>query len=414
MLIFLYTILWAILLLLFWIPALIWGLLRGESIHDRIGLWRDFPKNPIWIHASSMGETAGAIALAKELKKLDLPIVMTATTLSGFKQLKRNAPSGVSVHLQPIDFMLFLCPLFRKIHPRALIILESDMWLGMLDSARKNGAKVIVVSGKLSEKTVRYSKIFPFYFNAIWKRVDKIFTRTEKDLKSFKLAGAPAEMIEVIGDLKLSALDTGDLIKLEKPKRFPIIIWGSIRSAEESLAIETILAMREKFPDALTIIAPRHQDRFDEVARLLEQNSLKYSRRSLEEEISDNVSVFLLDTMGELAGFYSIADIAVIGGTFANYGGHNPLEPAVQGVPVIHGPDTKNNSALFTFLDENDVAFGVDSDKISDKILELCADKVYLNQVSQQAQRLTKNLDNIAQRYTEKIITEISTGKEKL
>ncbi|MCD6594671.1 hypothetical protein J7L68_03240 [bacterium] len=410
--IFIYSLLWLVLIVILWFPALIYGLLRGEKLGDRIGVWHNAPQNAIWIHASSMGETAQASALAQELAKMKFPIILTATTLAGYERLRKYELPNCSVYLQPIDFPPILYRLFKHITPRILIVLESDLWFGMLDSARRNSVKVVVASARLSDRSVKWSKILPFYFEPLMRRIDKIFARNSADAKNFALAGAVDKKIEILGDLKLAS-NNSDLGEtgLKRPEGSFIIIWGSVRPSEEKLSVDVIEKIIEQFPNSLNIIAPRHPDRFDEVAKLLREKSLQYTRRSQSENISSNIRVYLLDTMGELSSFYCIADIAVIGGTFADYGGHNPFEATACGVPVIHGIHTQNNFALFKFLDDNNVAFCIENDKIFDKILEFCSDRIYNEQIKKRALDVSKKIGEILPKYISKIVDEIEVSK---
>ena len=405
---FIYSTLWFFLILILWLPAIIYGLLRGEKLSDRLGIWRNTPHAAVWIHASSMGETAQASKLAQELAKINFPIILTASTLAGYNRLRKHNLSNCSVHLQPVDFPPILSHLFKKVEPKILIVLESDLWLGMLDAAKRNNAKVIVASGRLSDRSVKWAKILPFYFKALMRRIDKIFVRNEIDAKNFALAGADAGKIEILGDLKLAHSDTNaNEVKLKKPERWPIIIWGSIRSLEEKLVIDVIEKIIERCPSSLNILAPRHPDRFDEVAKVLREKSLRFTRRSKTKQIPENIPIYLLDTMGELASFYCIADIAVIGGTFADYGGHNPFEATLCGVPVIHGKFTRNNASIFKFLDDRGVAFRVESDKIFDKILELYNDKKYILKIKNIALDTSRQMKDILPRYISRIVEEI-------
>jgi len=410
MLLLLYSILWIFFILVFWIPGLIIGLIRGESIRQRLGIWsKSESSNAIWIHASSMGETAAAIALAREFCNAGFYPVMTSTTLTGYKKLLNDCPERCSIHLQPIDFPPILRELFSRIRPKALLILESDMWLGMISAARKSGCRIFVVSGRFSTNSVKWANILPYYYGAFWNSIDKIFPRTKEDADNFILASAPDEKIEIFGDLKFSDIKRTSSGTLEKPFKFPIIVWGSVRGSEQNFVIDTIKMIQQKFPDSLNVIAPRHPEKFDEVAGLLSNESLLFARRTEFVEIPEDKSVFLLDTMGELVAFYAIADIAVICGTFANYGGHNPFEAFVQGVPVLHGPDIRNNRKLFSFLDQNNVAIETDSQNLHDKILEILDNEKYLAELKERVKQLNKNIENIAAKYSARIIEEIET-----
>ena len=397
-----YTILWALIILLSGIFLLLIGIFRGEKIGQRLGIWANVPKNAIWIHASSMGESAEAATLARSLKKkFNAPIILSSTTITGYIKLHAELSDGYFIYQQPIDFPPLMYILTKIIRPQMLVIIESDMWLGMIWAARRAGAKVIVASGRLSDRTVRRAQKWRSFFKAIFSRIDHIFARTEEDARRFVEAGAPEHKVSVGGDLKLAASIPTTASDILKPGRSPIIVFGSVREKEEKLVIGSISHLLEKLPNALFIVAPRHPERFEPFCRALAEAGIKFARRSQAKQIPAQVSVYVLDTVGELKNFYSIADIAVIGGTFADYGGHNPFEATVWGVPVVHGKYVANNRTLFEMLDTEGAALLAESsaEALAQKLLELASSPQYLAQLAQRAQKISRKFQNLPEQY---------------
>jgi len=402
-----YDLLWWIILIIGFPFGIALALVRGESIPLRLGFYRVKHRGGIWIRASSMGETAAAISLAKSIAELGYPIILTATTLSGYRRLEENAPADCDVFHQPIDHPLCMRIAMNRAQPAALAIIESDMWLGMLTAAKNAGAKVFIASGRISHASVRKSRYMPFYFRALWRNIDKIYARTDDDAQLFAAAGADKNKIQIIGDLKL-APQSAHPTDIPKPHKYPIIIAGSIRPEEEELVIGAFIALREKFPEALLVFAPRHSERFEPAAQMLAQKGMKFSRRTADGFFRDGAPVLLLDTMGELREFYEIGDIAIVGGTFSNHGGHNPMEAIYHGVPVVHGPSVANNSVLFNMIDAEGAAMSVPPERLAQKIIALLSDSERLKDMVRQCTEITQNAKNIGKVYADKLVQELA------
>ncbi|HDG68690.1 MAG TPA: glycosyltransferase [candidate division Zixibacteria bacterium] len=400
-----YTLIWVLIILIFGVPLIIIGILRGEKISQRLGIWQNAPANAVWIHASSVGETSHALTLARSIRNIsDMPVIISSTTITGYKQLLKNASEGIYIYQQPIDFPPILSFLCGKIRPQKLIIIESDMWLGMIWAVKRVGAPIIIVSGRLSGRTVRFARIFRPYFSFMFSQIDKIYARSEEDRKNFIAAGAPPEKVSVAGDLKTAPAKQD--FALERPHRFPVVVFGSVREREEDLFIRAAAEIVREYPKVLVIFAPRHPERFDPVARKLAQSGIRFARRSESERFPENCPVYLLDTIGELRKFYSVADIAVIGGTFEDYGGHNPFEATVCGVPVVHGRYTSNNRHLFETLDSAGAAFEVSPEQLVPKVLEMASDADYLNRLKQRAKQTAEKIAASPEKYARMILAD--------
>ncbi len=365
-------------------------------------MWHCRKKGGIWIHSSSLGEAGEALILARGLSRAGHHIVLSSTTSSGYKYLVRKAPKECDVFLQPIDHPLCTGVAARSVMPKILVIMESDFWIGQIYAAKRCGAKIIVANGRLSQKSIRMYRFFRFYAKFLWEMVDVVFARNADEARKFVIAGFPKEKVKILGDLKLVPVPSDDGIP-KKPKRYPIVVAGSVRPEEEKLIINSFIELHKFFPNAVIVIAPRHQDRFEPLAQILREMSLQFVRRSRGQHIENGTQVLLLDTLGELATFYAIGDIAIIGGTFAKYGGHNPMEAVFHGVPVIHGHDIRNNKALFEMIDSSGAGMSVSAGELAIKMVELCSDKQRLDSMSRKSVEISENLHDIAAKYIENI-----------
>ncbi len=306
----------------------------------------------VWIHAVSVGEVAVAATLARDFPA-DLPLVVTTVTPTGQERARAlfADPGGRrAVTYLPFDVGFAVSIFFRRFSPVAMILIEGDYWPLVLEAARLRKVPVVVVNGRVGERSGRRLRHIPrlarrLFFDAI----DCFAVQTGEDRRRLIAAGAPAERIRVTGNLKFDAPVPAPAPELEATVRRlaagrPILLAGSTMAGEE----EQILDAFEHIGAggrALLLLAPRHPERFDPVARLVSERGLGCVRRSQLGDDSPGAGtgdVLLLDSLGELAGLYRVADVAFIGGTLVATGGHNPLEPACFAVATVVGPSMDN------------------------------------------------------------------------
>ncbi len=308
----------------------------------------------VWIHAVSVGEVAVAGILARELPP-DLPLVVTTVTPTGQERARALFASSGSRRLVaylPFDLGFAVSIFFRRFSPGLLILVEGDYWPLVLEAARRRGIPVAVVNGRVGERSARRLRRFPRLARKLFFDAVACFAvQTAEDRQRLIEAGALAERIRVTGNLKFEAPEPKPAPELEAEIRRlaagrPILLAGSTMAGEEE-------AVLDAFADvgaggrALLVLAPRHPERFDPVARLVADRDLASTRRSRLDAGTAGTGtragdVLLLDTLGELAALYRIADVAFIGGTLVATGGHNPLEPACFAVPIVVGPSMEN------------------------------------------------------------------------
>jgi 3-deoxy-D-manno-octulosonic-acid transferase len=305
-------------------------------------------ENCIWIHAVSVGEVLAITRLVQELKT-KFPgwrIVVSTTTRTG-QSLARTRFGEENIFYLPLDFKTLLRPYFRHLRPRLLVMAESEFWLNLLAVARESDSRTAVVNARISDRSLpRYLRIKPLLARYTLNNVDVFLAQSPLDADRLKQIGAPEARVQVSGNLKFDVAppSENDLVRklrITLPNGIKVIVCGSTVEGEEELMLPALAAVQAQ--GALVILAPRHPERFDSVAALLKRTTFKVTRcsRWRDDPISRG-SIFLLDTIGDLAGTYALADVAFVGGSLVPRGGHNILEPAYFGKAIVVGPYTEN------------------------------------------------------------------------
>jgi 3-deoxy-D-manno-octulosonic-acid transferase len=318
----------------------------------------------LWIHAVSVGEVAVAEALARALPA-DLPMVITTVTPTGQARARAAfADRGASVAYLPFDLGFAVGRFFRRFRPSALILIEGDYWPLVLATCQRRQVAVAVVNGRVGATSFgRWRGLRRLGFSGLWARIHQAIghfgVQTDDDRERLVALGADAERITVTGNLKFESPEPPITRALESLVRNlaqdrPILVAGSTMQGEDEPVIEAFVAAGGG-ARALLVLVPRHPERWDAVASLVSDRGLRLVRRSRAGEtptdIAERPDVLLLDSMGELAGIYRLATAAFVGGTLVATGGHNPLEPARLGVPVLVGPSMFNFRQMATAFD---------------------------------------------------------------
>lgn len=362
--------LYNLLLFLFLIPILCY---LHQGAFQRLGFLSKRVQNIfkgkkiIWIHAASVGEVMGISRMVISLKA-ELPeysILISTITPTGTDIARKLSVMGV-IYL-PLDLNMVVKKVLRIINPKILVIAETELWPNLILQAKKRGTRVIIVNGRISEKSIVGYQRFKGLFKKPLEQVDLFCMQTEMDAQRINSLGAPSEKIIVTGSAKF---DTGVVIpNLERLKRFqreieipdmlPIIVAGSIREKEEDVILDAYKQIRQQLPDAILIIAPRHLQRIEAIKKALQKRDLSYSLRTRGGK--GEKSVIILDTIGELNLAYAISSVAIVGGTFVPVGGHNIIEPAALSKMVLFGPHINNYQEASKLLIATDAAIQVSS-----------------------------------------------------
>jgi len=302
----------------------------------------------VWIQAVSVGEVEIARRLIQELDAAapELPLLLTATTATGLALARRMASGRVAVHPCPLDLGAPIRRVLEAARPSLLVLVETEIWPEMLHHAELRGIPAAIVNARLSEASFgRYRRVAGL-LRPLLEPVTAVLARSGADAGRFAALGVPEERIAITGNIKYDlAPDPEPLpwaLRLEEwAAGRPVFVAGSTMEGEE----EAVLAALDSLPETLRpfpVVAPRHPERFGEAARILESHGLATVRRSTLESAPANPDVLLLDTIGELSRAYRGAAAAFVGGSLTPTGGHNPLEPALWGIPVLSGPHVHN------------------------------------------------------------------------
>lgn len=315
--------------------------------------------NSIWVHAVSVGETLAAVPMIERLLAdyPDTPLLVTTTTPTGSERVKALFGGRVTHVYCPWELPTALNRFLRAFDPKTVIVLETELWPNLCAAVKRHGAKLMLMNGRLSEKSYRgYSKL-PRLVRPMMARFDALAVQTPVERERYIALGAWPERVHAIGSVKFDmSLDhtvrqaAGDLRAAIGER--PVWIAASTHPGEDELVLTAHKALLETAPNTLLVLVPRHPERFDSVAQLVRQRGLGLARRSKQEAVAADTQVYLADTMGELLMLFGVADVAFVGGSLVPVGGHNLLEPAGWGKPVVTGPHLHNFTAISDLLDE--------------------------------------------------------------
>ena len=326
----------------------LWYRGAGDGLAQRLGAVElpagGFDQAPIWLHAASVGETRAVLPLVEKVRRRapSVPWIVSNTTTTGRDVARREIAPAVST-LLPFDGFRIVDGVFERARPRALIVVENELWPGMLRAAERVGASIVFVSARMSERALRRYLWAKPLFAAALRRADAICAQSESDADRLRTLGARPDRVHVTGNLKAGRIgDEPAAAPLDLEGRVTLVA-ASTQPAEEEMVLDACASLWSEHPTLLLVLAPRRPERFDEVAELLDRHGVPYQRRSASETaVRAETQVLLIDSVGELAGFFPGARGAFVGGTVAPIGGHNVLEPATVGVPVCFGPNLNN------------------------------------------------------------------------
>ncbi len=341
-------------------PWLAWQALRTDKYRDGwgqklLGLVprRSSTEPCIWIHAVSLGEVSlvGSLIAELKLRQPGCPIVISTTTRTGYA-LARTRYAEYCVFYLPFDFTWAVRRAVRRLHPAALVLAELELWPNVISAAQSVGAKVVVVNGRLSDRSFRGYRRLGGLVRHLVGKLDLVAAQNALYAQRFVELGVPESRVYVTGSLKFDGAQTdrgnSHTVRLRGLAKFAssdvVFLAGSTQHPEEQLALETYEALCADFPQLRLVIVPRHPERFQEVAQLLAASGLHWERRSHWDATGGDPAarVLLVDQVGELAAWWGTATIAYVGGSMGARQGQNMIEPAAYGCAVSFGPMTRN------------------------------------------------------------------------
>lgn len=342
-------------------------------------------KGAIWIHAVSVGEFNGVFPLIKALREKypDKPLIVSTTTEAGQLLAKQRTKDIAQTIYFPFDLPWVANKFLSIIEPSLVIIFETELWPNFIDlSARKN-ISIAVLNARMSPRSFKRYKLAKNFFGPVLRKLAFIGTQTIQEIDHYQQVAGKNLPIKVLGNLKYDwpAVDQSTISSLKEQLGIEpndiVLVAGSTHNEEEKIILDTykdFLANKSKQTNQhlKIIIAPRHPERFDTVARIVEDAGFKAKHYSRNEKFIDQRDVYLLDTIGQLANFYSIASLAFVGGTISKVGGHNLLEPYLYAVPVVCGSHLFKTKETANILNKENALF-IASDKqgVKEKLLYL-------------------------------------------
>jgi 3-deoxy-D-manno-octulosonic-acid transferase len=338
-------------------------------IQERLGL-SEYHKTDIWVHAVSVGETLACIPFLKKLKDHfpDKKIIMTTTTYTGQKIAREKFPEADRILYMPLDAVFCIRRAVNLLSPEIFVTVETELWPGLFYSLKKINSRIITLNGRISQKSFEgYKKIKPFMEDLL-SNVDFFYMQEKGDAERITALGADKDKVGIMGNFKFD-MDMKDEAPMSWLSNIPgkILLAASTHEGEEEAVLNAFRIIKDSLQDTKLIIAPRHPERFNETAELIEKKGFSFVRRSAMDQqsavsgqrsgetgqCSSFPDVVLLDTIGELSRVFSRAEVAFIGGSLVPRGGHNIMEPAYWGRPIIFGPHMNNFPIAGEFLSKS-------------------------------------------------------------
>ena len=312
----------------------------------------------VWVHAVSVGEVQAAAALVLNLgaRYPAIPLVLTTATPAGAQRARALFSDRVDVRFVPFDLPGAARRFFERVRPRLAVIFETELWPNLYHECRTRRVPLVLASARLSPRSVRRYRRFHGLFEDTLAQGVVIAAQAPADAERFRSVGAPAAHTHVTGNLKFDftvppeILPRGRELRAYHAAQRPVWVAGSTHAGEEAILLDAQRRLQRVRPDALLVLVPRHPPRFAEVAAWLGREQVPFVRVSQHIPCAADTAVLLVDSLGELLDFYAAADVAFVGGTLAHIGGHNLLEPAALGLPILCGPYFFNGEDIAQLL----------------------------------------------------------------
>lgn len=337
------------LLLPFAVARLLWRSrfepLYRATMRQRFGFVDRCHDAPIWVHAVSAGETNAAAPMVRRLLDQGLPVMMTTMTPTGRERVRSLFGDDVHHAYAPYDVPDAVARFFERVRPRLLVVVDTELWPNILSKAQEERVPALLVNARLSERSARRYARVGGLTREMLDSLAAVACQTKAQGERFVRLGLPREKLEVTGSIKFDvglAAERANRLEAIRDKigNRRLLLGASTHAGEEEAMIGAWQALES--PGALLVLAPRHPNRNSEVLALCRRAGLKVVLHSTGERCAQDTDVLIVDTMGELMDFYQVSEIAFVGGSLANVGGHNPMEPALAGVPIVMGPHLFN------------------------------------------------------------------------
>lgn len=391
---------------------LLWRSLKAPGYRRR---WAErfgrFPapgiEQSLWIHAVSVGEVQAAEPLIKRLldRHPALTLVVTTTTPTGSERVRKLFPDNLIHVYFPYDIPFAIEGFLQRVHPRMLVMVETEVWPNLLALCKKSGIITILANGRMSERSARGYARLDAFSRETFSHISAVAAQTQADADRFVQLGVPPGSVQVTGSIKFdirlpaSLLEQAAVVRRGWGDR-PVWLAASTHEGEDELVLAAHKRVLSDHADALLVLVPRHPERFERAASLCRKEGFRLARRSFGERAAQDIPVFLGDTMGELTLFIGAADVAFVGGSLVPVGGHNILEPAALGVPILFGPHMFNFSLISRMMLETGAGFQVENiEQLASRVSNWLGDASMRAEAGERGRRLVAEnrgaLDNL-------------------
>ncbi|HEY7404621.1 MAG TPA: 3-deoxy-D-manno-octulosonic acid transferase [Candidatus Angelobacter sp.] len=375
----------------------------------------------IWIHAVSVGEVLAVSRLVTELRNAypEIEIFVSTTTATG-QRLARERFGEARCFFMPLDLGFAVRAYLNALQPRMLLLAETEFWPNLLHLARQRGTSVAIVNARISDRSFPRYRRFHWFFRRVLANVDLFLAQTSADAERLRAIGAPTERVRVSGNLKFdirppATTRLAQELRAAIVEDAPVIVCGSTAEGEEEILLEAFSQVLPQFPATVMVLAPRHPERFNKVADLIASRGLTCVKRSSGTPGAPvPSSVFLLDSVGELASIYALADIAFVGGSLVPIGGHNILEPAQYGTAIILGPHTFNFREIVSIFSAGSALCIATPENFGSRLLELLKNAEERKQLGLRAKELFTQHAGATQRTLHALRPLLQHPPEKL
>ncbi len=379
----------------FYLAYLYWRGRRAPAYRDRIaerfGFYdTEVKENPIWIHAVSVGEAQAALPMIQKLKERfpSHPILMTTTTPTGSTRIKETLGDEVMHVYVPYDVPCAVGRFLEAMKPSIAIFMETEIWPNIIHRCKEMAIPVVLANARMSKRSAKgYAKLGHF-MREVMSQIDLVAAQSQSDGARLIGLGARTDIMRVTGSVKFdmhlpaSIKEQGEVLRRDWGVERSIWIAASTRQGEDEQILDAFAKICHDRPESLLVLVPRHPERFDSIAALCEKRGFNIQRRSKHRPCTNDIDIYIGDTMGDLTLMYAASDVAFVGGSLVQTGGQNPIEAAALGLPVIMGPSLYNFSEVTRMLRESEALEIVDdSEQLAETVLN------YFNDSSLRTQR---------------------------
>ena len=370
---------------------------------ERLGFSRrlNTERSTIWLHAVSVGETLAAVPLVKSLQKQypEYRLIVTCMTPTGSERIVSSFGDTVDHGYAPYDMPDSVARFLNRLQPRLLIIMETELWPNTIAACHKRNIPVLLANGRLSEKSAKAYRRINGLVRPMMCQISQVAAQHKDDADRFSHLGVTDSALSVTGNIKFDLTISESLeqkavalsAEWRGRSRRPVILAASTHRGEDEIVLEGFKRIKERLGSALLVLVPRHPERFNQVAELCHKAGFSLNRRS--EQLKEvQADILLGDTMGELMTFYGACDVAFVGGSLVPTGGHNIIEPAAWGVPVISGPHLFNFSEASQLLsDGGGMLICENPEQLAEQCIDLITNADFQKQVGSAARQVAED-----------------------